>query len=282
MAGPLQLNHAVTELFIQTRDALVSIFFPADCRLCERLLIHASRVPICGRCLSSFHILQGQICDRCGQPIATPSFAHHAAPPIAPDVPARRLCPICQVRPYRFDQARSYALYDKNLVRAILLLKFEKIEPLGVWFAQRLAGVAADLGSNPLADVVVPVPLHRTRERERGYNQVGLIAKPLAKRLRLPYSPKLLARIKPRPDKHLLTLPERWDAVRGAFAIAPGSRVDNLRFLLVDDVLTTGATLDACAKVLRDAGAKSVIGLTVARAARHGTDIPNSSPEDAR
>ena len=70
----------------------------------------------------------------------------------------------------------------------------------------------------------------------------------------------------PGPDKHLFTSNERWEAVRGAFATRPGSQVDKQRVLLVDDVMTTGATLDACAKALREAGASSVLGLTVARA----------------
>jgi len=81
-------------------------------------------------------------------------------------------------------------------------------------------------------------------------------------------------RIRARPDKHILSLEERWESVRGAFATRPGSQVDKLRVLLVDDVMTTGATLDACAKVLREAGARSVIALTVARAARN--PLPSS------
>ena len=112
----------------------------------------------------------------------------------------------------------------------------------------------------------MPVPLHRQGERERGYNQAALIAKPLAKRLGLPHKSVLLTRIRPRPDKDLLSYEERWESVRGAFATRPGSQVDNLRVLLVDDVMTSGATLDSCAKTLREAGARSVIGLTVARA----------------
>jgi len=96
-----------------------------------------------------------------------------------------------------------------------------------------------------------------------------LIARPLARKLDLPYRAVLLVRTKPRPDKHILSLEERWDSVRGAFATRPGIKVDNLRVLLVDDVMTTGATLDACARALSRAGAKSVIGLTVARAARY-------------
>jgi competence protein ComFC len=161
---------------------------------------------------------------------------------------------------------RSLSFYEGAMVRAILLLKFESIEPLGGLFARLLADMIAKGGPPFEADVVVPVPLHRDRQRERGYNQAALIAKPLAKRLGLPHRSVLLTRIRPRPDKHILTLEERWTSVRGAFATRPGSQVDNLRVLLVDDVMTTGATLDSCAKTLREAGAKSVVGVTVARA----------------
>ena len=149
---------------------------------------------------------------------------------------------------------------------SLLLLKFENIDPLGGLFARLLADVVAAGGPQFEADVVVPVPLHRQRERERGYNQAALIAKPLAKRLGLPYKSVLLTRIRPRPDKHILSMEERWESVRGAFATRPGSQIDNLRVLLLDDVMTTGATLDSCAKTLRDAGARSVVGVTVARA----------------
>jgi ComF family protein len=179
------------------------------------------------------------------------------------------LCPACGDKTYAFDRARSFALYKEAVVRAILLLKFEQIEPLGAWFAERLAELVSAEGDSLAADVVVPVPLHREREKERGYNQAALISEPLARKLRLPHKAVLLMRTRARPDKQVLSLEERWESVRGAFATRPGSEVDNLRVLLVDDVLTTGATLDACARALREAGAKSVIGLTVARALRN-------------
>jgi competence protein ComFC len=131
--------------------------------------------------------------------------------------------------------------------------EFERIEPLAVWFAERLANVVQR--EHLAADIVVPVALHRQRESERGYNQADLFARPSARKLGLPYRAVLLMRTKPRPDKPILSLSERWELVRGAFATRPGSQVDNLRVLLVDDVLTTGATLDACAQALRQAGA---------------------------
>jgi ComF family protein len=236
-------------------DALVSVFFPAECRICEQLLTRASRMPICEECLASF-VPWPAGCEICGG--LMPGFQ---APEKGPAI-----CRICQDKTYAFGRARSYAVYEDALVRAILLLKFEQMTPLGMWFAQRLAELVHREAQLLAADVVVPVPLHRDRERERGYNQADLIARPLARRLRMPYKTVLLMRTKPRPDKQILSLEERWESVRGAFATRPGSRVDNLRVLLVDDVLTTGATLDACARALRKAGAKSVIGLTVARA----------------
>jgi ComF family protein len=192
----------------------------------------------------------------------------------APPQGQSRLCPICRDNTYAFARARSFALYEGALVKAIIFLKYEQIQPLGEWFAARLHDVVQREKEVLAADVVVPVPLHRQREKERGYNQAALISKPLAKKLRLPHKALLLMRTRPRPDKHILSLEERWESVHGAFATRPGSQVDNQRVLLVDDVLTTGATLDACSRTLREAGAKSVIGLTVARAARN--PVPSS------
>jgi ComF family protein len=257
-------RRGVRGLLAEVSDAIVSVFFPAGCRICEALLTSASRIPICAGCLASFARVPGILCEICGRPL--PGLARNEGEPL--------LCPVCQGRTYAFEKARSFALYEGTVVRAILLLKFEQIEPLGAWFAERLAELVNTEGNAVAADVVVPVPLHRERQRERGYNQAALLSKPLAKKLRLPHKAVLLMRTRARPDKQILSLEERWESVRGAFATRQGSQVDNLRVLLVDDVLTTGATLDACARALREAGAKSVIGLTVARAVRN--PLPSS------
>jgi predicted amidophosphoribosyltransferase len=112
--------------------------------------------------------------------------------------------------------------------------------------------------------VVVPVPFDRERQRERGYNQAEWIARPLAKRLGLKLESYLLPRTRPRPPQWVLSRSEHWKSVRGAYATREGLQVDNLRVLLVDDVLATGATLDACAHARKKAGA-AVFGFTVAR-----------------
>jgi competence protein ComFC len=254
----------------ETGDALVSVFFPGGCRLCERLLTSASRLPICEQCLGAFPALPARVCAICGSPaLVASTLAGSGDGGVSPSGGEAQTCLGCSERKYRFECARSYAAYRGAIVRAIVLLKFEQIEPLAAYFGERVASIARRDGLT--GDIVVPVPLHRTRERERGFNQAELIAREVAKRLRLPLRGVLLMRTKARPDKHILSNEERWRIVRGAFATRPGSQVDNKRVLLVDDVMTTGATLDACAKALLEAGAKSVIGLTVARAVKRET-----------
>lgn len=239
--------------------ALGCVLFPSGCRLCEATLTRADRLPICDTCLASFKKLSpAAVCERCGQPWTNANATAESG----------MLCGECRQRDFAFDTARSYGIYGGALARAIVLQKFERIEPLGAWFAKRLLEVIHEQAEMFGADLVVPVPLHRTRQKERGYNQVDLFGRPLARRLGLPYRPVLLKRERPRPEKHLLHFEERWEAVRGAFVIRQGGRVDNFRILLLDDVMTSGATLDACSRALREAGAKSVAGLTIARAVR--------------
>lgn len=249
----------------EASDAVISVFFPSGCRICDELLTGASRVPICEKCLSSFEALPAKNCEICGQAIEWATAEGE-----------RLVCRACQHQTYAFEKARSYGIYEAALVNAILLLKWERMEPLGRWFARRLESIVRKEPNFLAADVVVPVPLHRDRERQRGYNQARLISEPLARSFGLPHKPILLMRTRARPNKQILSSKERWESVRGAFATRPGSQIDSKRVLLVDDVMTTGATLDACARALLESGAKSVLGLTVARAARTPPPAPES------
>lgn len=235
--------------------AVASLLLPAPCRVCGEVLDSGGRIPICARCVLQFQPIPGPLCERCGRPILS-EFAAEISP---------LLCHMCRRGLYDFDFARSYAPYGSVASRAVLMLKYEQVTPLGAWFAQSLATLVDRDPGSFAADVVVPVPLHAARHRERGYNQAELIARPLARLLDLPFRSYLLVRTKPRPDKLKLTIRERWRTVRGAYAAREGTQVDKLRVLLVDDVFTTGATLDACSRALRKAGAARVAGLTVAR-----------------
>lgn len=241
-------------------DALTSVLFAAPCRICDGALTRAGMLPICEACFASLEPLRGPMCECCGRPFISETARDAQIPK----------CFACRQAVYGFSRARSFGPYTDQMVRAISLMKYEKLTRLGVWFARQLYELIQTDPSLQCVDVVVPVPLHSARRKERGYNQAELIAGPLARLLHLPLSSYLLMRTKPRPSRLLLSRRERWLTVRGAYEMRPGARVDNLRVLLVDDVFTTGATLDACARALRKAGAESVIGLTVARAILQG------------
>jgi len=239
-------------------EALASLVLPAPCRICTRILDTGSPIPFCHDCLAALtQTLPAPFCAQCGRPIVSVAVAEGITPP---------LCHLCRSGMYAFDLARSFGAYSPRMSRAILLLKYGNVTPLGAWFARRLAGLVASQPQGFAADAVVPVPLDRGRLRERGYNQAELIARPLARLLGIPFRSYLLVRTRPRPNKLRLTRRERWETVRGAYATQKTAQVDKLRVILVDDVFTTGATLDACSRALKAAGAARVVGLTVARA----------------
>jgi len=224
------------------------------------------------------------MCECCGRPfpaaVAAAAEAGVAAAGVTAEAP-RPLCRLCRDGYYAFDRARSYGVYNDALHHAILLLKYEEVTRLGDWFAARLAEIVARESEPFRADVVVPVPLHPDRQRERGYNQAELIARPLARRLHLKQGAYLLVRVKPRPARLVLSRKEHWDSVRGAYATRKGLRVDKLRVLLLDDVMTTGATLDSCARALKQAGAAAVMGLTVARVVPGWSPTGPQQPQDS-
>jgi ComF family protein len=267
-------------------DALAAVLFPAPCRICASTLLNASRIPICDSCLASFEPIQQPMCECCGRPfpqglrpVAVQGLLSEQKLQPGESIAAtanggagNALCRLCRDGRYAFDRARSYGVYNDALHQAILLLKYEEVTRLGDWFAARLLEVVAREAEAFRADVVVPVPLHPDRQRERGYNQAELIARPLARRLHLKQGAYLLMRTKPRPARLVLSRKEHWDSVRGAYATRKGLRVDKLCVLLLDDVMTTGATLDSCARALKQAGAAAVLGLTVARV------VPGWSP----
>ena len=240
------------------REALASVVFPATCRICGGILDTGSVIPFCHACMDALtQTLPEPLCAQCGRPIVSAAAAEGTSQP---------QCHLCRNGRYAFDFARSFGAYTTRMARAILLLKYGKVAPLGAWFARRLAGLVERQPADFVADAVVPVPLDRGRLRERGYNQAELIAKPLARLLGIPFRSYLLVRTRPRPNQLRLTRRERWETVRGAYATHQTAQVDKLRLLLVDDVFTTGATLDACSRALKGAGAAKVVGLTVARA----------------
>ncbi|MBI1792944.1 MAG: ComF family protein [Chloroflexi bacterium] len=224
----------------------LDLLFPPVCGGCGQT---GSRW--CGNCQQSLPKLSEPVCDVCGVPLE-----------------AAGLCADCQRARPRFNALRSWSAFDAPVRNALHRLKYRRDIGLGDALAVHLSEYVA--GLNWPINVVVPVPLGRGRSHERGYNQVGLIARPLSLALRLAYVPGALMRTRETRSQVGLTKNQRRDNVSGAFR-ADGQLVKNKVVLLMDDVATTGSTLSSCAEALYAAGAQDVFALTVSRAlTRHG------------
>jgi len=182
-------------------------------------------------------------------------------------------CGLCRRGLAGFDAAYSYGEYDGPLRKLIHLFKYQKMKPLARSFGKLLASA---LPRDSRYDMVVPMPLHWRRGLERGFNQSELLAGDLAKRLGAPLV-KAVRRKRRTPPQAGLTNAQRRTNVAGAFVWNKRFSVKDRHVLLVDDVLTTGATASACAAVLKRAGAKRVTVLTLARVDRRKSTVVSST-----
>ncbi|MBI4460091.1 MAG: ComF family protein [Acidobacteria bacterium] len=183
-----------------------------------------------------------------------------------------RLCGLCRRRAFRFEQARSFAAYEGTLQSLIQRFKYDGLRPLAQPLSELLAEAARRLEPHSW-DLILPVPLHRRRQRQRGFNQAELLASRLSKTLRVPLGTKDCVRIRDTRPQTGLRAAERRKNVAGAFHVPRPESVSSLRVLLVDDVLTTGATVNACAQALGEAGARGVWVATLARAKMANADV---------
>lgn len=232
--------------------AVVDAVLPPRCLVCRTAV--EAQGSLCVDCWSGLDFIAGPVCASCGLP-----FAFEIGP--------GAVCAACAARPPRFDRARSALVYGETSRDLILGLKhgdrLEMAPTLARWLARPGAELIAE------ADLVAPVPLNRWRLLARRHNQAALIAAALpgaGPKL----APDLLIRRRRTPSQGGLTARERRRNVAGAFAVRPSWRekLKGKRILLVDDVHTTGATLEACARSLKRAGAAGVDALTVARVVR--------------
>ena len=225
-------------------QTILNWLFPPRCAGCGSL-----GTVWCSQCDAKTRKITTPLCSKCG-------LTGH-----------RDRCPACTMNEYAFSAARSWAAYSGELRRAILGLKHRRNEALGEEFAKRLLGI---LGSQDWGiDIVIPIPLEKERLLQRGFNQADLLARPLAEATSLVYSPGALRRTRSTLPQFELGASERWENLRSSFE-AESSAVNGKKVLLVDDIMTTGATLDAAAIALRESGAMDVYGLTLARSLFEG------------
>lgn len=233
-------------------DAALTLIYPSACQLCAERRARVEDGFVCGECQRQVRFIVPPFCERCGLPFAgelTTAFT----------------CSNCRDLKLHFATARSAVTARGVTLEAIHRFKYQS----ALWFEPFLADLLLRSAVPALRDcdwnVVVPVPLHPTKLREREFNQAARLGRHLARALQIPLVENALRRTRPTRTQTLLTRQQRAENMRNAFAPGATNAIAGKRVVLVDDVLTTGATTNACAQILKRAGAEEVCVWTVAR-----------------
>jgi competence protein ComFC len=241
MAGLSQKNRIALQLtsyFWKTLDWL----YPPQCCNCER-----RGFVLCDECLSQIEVLSGWLCKKCGYPLTGRDF----------------ICENCRTRPPEYMEMRSWAAFNGPARKALHSLKYHRNLAIGPILAQPLLGMLQKL--NWPVDLVIPIPLSKSHFRRRGYNQTAQISITLAQKLNIEHLSNAVLRIKETETQISLDVNQRFTNLRDAFYGKP-AKLNKRNILLIDDVITTGATMQNCTNALLKAGAQKVYCLSVARA----------------
>ncbi len=253
------MAHPVIESVPRLVRRAIRFFLPNHCSSCNSLLTDDPNPHFCSGCWSAISHMPEARCARCDHPFPSP---------IATIYSPNHVCQLCAERPPSYTKAWTLYPYTPPLQHAIRLFKYQgKVSlaaPLAALMIARLPSL------NPV-DVIMPVPLHIERLRQREFNQSLRLADHIGRHLHIPVMYTNLIRIIPTPAQTTLSRKSRLKNLRRAFVVRHPHMIVNKRILLIDDVFTTGTTVNECAKALRKAGSADVFVITLSRTV--GTDI---------
>jgi len=234
--------------------AATDLLYPRNCQLCCQSLSPQERGVICAACLELVPWIKPPFCSRCGLPFSGALDGAFE-------------CGYCRELELHFSRGVAACLARGVVLHAIHEFKYHRKLYFGPHLAEWIVTAAREYVPWNAVDVVVPVPLHPRKKRERGFNQAEYLAEKVGEAFGVPVMKRGLRRLRDTPTQTRLDREQRVKNLEGAFDAPDKTLWKGRHVLLVDDVFTTGATLDACARVLRRAGAADVCVLTVARAA---------------
>jgi len=233
-------------------EAVLNFVYPPVCQLCNSARATAAEGYVCTDCVQRVRFVKPPFCERCGLPFEG-------------SITAAFECSNCREMDLHFTSARSAVLAKDVVLEVIHRYKYNR----ALWFEPFLADLLVRAAAGELTpdnwDVIVPVPLHPTKARDREFNQAERLARRLSLATKIAFQNRWLKRIEPTRTQTLLTRAQRAENVRRAFSARRGLRLNGERIVLIDDVFTTGATTSACARALQTAGAGPVCVWTVAR-----------------
>ena len=234
----------VTALLEQGYGSFLNLLYPRRCPLCHRIL-KDSHALICPECAGDLRPIQGARCYKCGKPVSE----------------EEEYCRDCKAAPGAFDQGRGIFLYDDRMKYSIMKYKYFGCREYSRFYGRALYLYGRDQLALWKPDVIVPVPLHWRKLRKRGFNQAELLAEELAKSAGLPVDVSLLKKSRATRSQKKLDAAGRKKNLKKAFQVV--GNPSGMRILLIDDVYTTGSTMDVLAHALLEKGASHVFFLTV-------------------
>jgi len=233
-------------------ETLIGLIYPNVCQCCEKERAGRAQGYVGASCREDVRLMRPPMCERCGLAFKG-------------EINTIFECSNCQNVALHFTYARSAAAARGVLLDVIHRYKYSRALWFEPFLAELLVNAAAPAIRGSAWNMIVPVPLHPARQREREFNQAENLGRHLARATGLILNARAIIRTEATPSQTRLTREERAKNVRNAFALRPRANVRGARIVLVDDVMTTGATTNACARVLRKAGAEEVCVWTVAR-----------------
>lgn len=252
------MRKAISGIFIRLNlflKALKSIIFPYYCCLCQK---YSYNELVCPQCWSKVIFINKPFCTICSKPLLNP---------ILSDYQNDLICSECRENKKFFKKSISLALYQDEFKDIIHHFKFYNKPYLANFLGEKLFNLISLEADYQNIDVIIPVPLQKNRERQRGYNQSLLISNVIGKHLKLKVLKNNLKRKGNNPPQSNLSYKERKENIRNCFYIKDSQAIKDKKILLIDDVFTTGSTVNECARILRHAGAKEVLVATLARTA---------------
>jgi len=248
------INH--NEFWEYLKEGFLNLVFPLSCENCGKEIKESKGYAICEDCLGQIKFISAPYCYRCGKPLSSlVSFEERA------------ICADCHNHKIYFDFARSVTTYQGIMKKCIHLLKYQKqvklVQPLGnLIIAYLLKNQSIRMEK---IELIVPVPLYNEDYQKRGFNQSALLGRYVADYFLIPFSESLLVKEKPNESQVGLSKKERRNNVKKVYGISLSHKIEASNILLIDDIYTTGATIEACSKELRKIRVENLFVLTLAR-----------------